>query len=68
MEATAVVVFFLMLSLPGQMPVPYQEQSASLAACLADVREILTRISPSLAGGGSIQAGCVVKPEPFAEH
>lgn len=51
------VIFFLVLVLPGQKPVPHQEEVASLGECLAMQKEALEIGPPA---GGNIQAGCVL--------
>ena len=60
-----VVIFFIIMALPGKPPITHDHQSASLQECMEDVAAILNKISPTVlaAAGGSIQVGCFVRPE-----
>lgn len=61
------VIFFLVLTVPDMEPATYQEPVESLDKCLAQTRDVLTRMRGPFQGG-SVQAGCVVVHPPTMEH
>ena len=64
MIETTMVLFFLALTPPGQKPIKYDKEEASLEECLDDVKAVLSKLSPTILDGGSVQAGCVVIKPP----
>ena len=65
----ATVVFFMLISLPGNPPMFFEEKTASLAECLFEVHEFLVKPSHELLiRGGMIQVGCRKDFSPSEEH
>jgi hypothetical protein len=61
MEAIA-VLFFLVVTRPGEEPLTHHHATADLAECLAEVRDVLERVSPNVSAvADTVQAGCVVR-------
>ena len=64
------VFFWLVLYLPGQRPIPYQEpQPMSLDDCVEALRHFLTRPTDGvMIHGGKLEASCVIEVAPSEDH
>jgi hypothetical protein len=53
------VVLYMILSLPGHMPIAHEQQMANAFDCLSEVNLLVARFE-SMRKLGQLQAGCVV--------
>lgn len=63
------VIFWVYVFLPGNQPIAWQYPIESLAACLFEAHQFLTKPPHTiLIRGGQLQVGCTVHFEPSEEH
>ena len=64
------VLFWIALQIPGQpMPATFEHQVESLAACLFEVHQFLTKPPHELLlRGGKLSSGCLIEFLPSEEH